>query len=594
MDRLTILKEKLQLVPNNPGCYQMINSSDEIIYVGKAKNLRKRLQSYFRGAHDAKTSRMIQDIYNFEYIVTTSEKESFLLELNFIKKYRPKYNILLMDDKTYPYIVITNDDHPRIILKRDPKKYMKKRGAHIFGPFPSVFACKEVFNILDKAIPFRKCNTIPKKSCLYYDMKQCLGPCVNDIDKASYKPYISQITRFLNGTDNSLVENIKHEMAVASEELNFEKAIELRNVLSSIDEVLEKQKISSSDGISRDIIGFHILDGELSIQILHMRLGKLTERSTVVFDTHGDYENDLLAYLYQFYENSLSKPKEVLISNIAELSLLEELLDINFIVPKKGQKLRMVELANQNAQINIENAKKQKIMLLQKTKEPLIELSQLLNIKYPEIIELFDNSNISGTNSVSGMVTYIDGIPSKKDYRKFKVKTVIGADDYHTMQEILKRRYEKVIKENLRKPDLIILDGGKTQVSAGKEIMRSLNLDIPLIGLLKDDHHKTDKIVTSDFQVFDIDKRSNLFLLLEAMQDEVHRFAVSYFRSLHLKNSTKSILDDIPGLGKVRKKLLINNFESIDEIKNAPVEDIQKLGIPLDVVKKLREKLNHH
>lgn len=580
-DILENIKLKLSLVPKKPGCYQMKDELGNIIYVGKAKVLQNRLKSYFTGSHDAKTSKMVQNVHDFEYIITNSELEAFLLELNFIKEYRPKYNIMLMDDKTYPYIILTNEEHPRLMMSRDVKLKGKSRPQKIYGPFPNAKACRETVEVLNKIYPFRKCRNIPSKSCLYYDIKQCLAPCINKVDKDEYAPFIQSANAVLNGTDNTLLKDLNNKMEEASMNLDFEQAIEYRNIIGNIKELLTPQKMTIQDGRNRDIFGYFVKDGLVCVQILHMRAGKIIERSGEVFDIVDNLDDILLEYLYEFYtSNNILYPSELLIPYIEGYEIIQELLDINITVPVKGIKKQLVTLGSENAQNNLENLQKLRLMKISKTTTPLEELSKILNIEYPTVIEIFDNSNIGGVSPVSAMVTYINGSPSPKDYRKYKVKTVEGADDYHTMQEIILRRYSRLQKENGRMPNLIIVDGGKPQVRAAKEILVNLNLDLPLIGLAKDDRHRTDMIITSNLQEIKLDKKSNVFLILEAMQEEVHRFAITFFKQTHSKNTFTSIFDEIPGIGKKRKLLLMKEFENLDELANTSVQKLKSLGFP--------------
>lgn len=587
------IKAKLTLVPHKPGCYQMLNSKNEIIYVGKAKDLHNRLRSYFSGSHDAKTTRMLMDVVTFEYIVATKEVEAFLLELNYIKEYRPQYNILLMDDKTYPYICFIDENHPKLVYTRDVKKFTRKSTNKVFGPFPNVKACRDLVEILNKIYPFRKCNQIPKKSCLYYDMGQCLAPCINNINKSDYAPYVESVVKVLNGSNKELLNQLNEKMQEASMNLEFEKAIEYRNIINSMNEIAEKQSIIINDGVSRDVLGYFEKDGVVSVQLFHMRYGKIIERTCEVFDVYDNLDEIIISYIYQFYDSSSNVlPNELLIPYLEDYSILTELLNLRVNVPVKGIKKKLVDLAKQNAQESLEHALNLKKLKLSKTKEPLIELANILNIDYPKRIELFDNSNIGGASAVSAMVSYIDGVPSRKDYRKYKVKTIEGADDYHTMIEVITRRYKRLKEESLTLPNLLIVDGGKIQVKAAITVFKNLGIDnVDIIGLQKDDNHKTDSIITNDLKEIKVDKKSNIFLLLEAMQEEVHRFAITFFKQTHSKNTLSSILDDIKGIGKARKKVLHENFNSITDMINAPLEKYQSLGINKEVALNLIETL---
>lgn len=589
------IKTKLSLVPKKPGCYQMYNAKGEIIYVGKAKILQNRLKSYFTGSHDAKTTRMLQDVVNFEYIITHSELEAFLLESNFIKKNRPKYNILLMDDKSYPYILITNEENPRLVMTRDVKKEHKKKNQYLFGPYPNAKACRDIVEILNKVYPFRKCHNIPNKACLYSHLNQCLAPCINKCSRNDYTESIKSAMRFLNGSSDELTTILKQKMEEASNNLEFEQAMEYRDTINSINEIVEKQTMELNDGLSKDIFGYYSKDGLVAIQVLHMRSGKIIERSGEIFDLIGEIDEAILSYIYQFYDDTNNLvPKEIIIPYLEEYQILSELLTTKVIVPVKGIKKQLLNNVMENAKNNIDNLQKMRLIEIEKTKKPLEDLAKLLDINYPKVIELFDNSNIQGATPVSAMVRYVDGKPSYKDYRKYKVKTVKGPDDYHTMMEVVERRYKRLLVENANLPDMIIVDGGKTQVKAASIILKKLNIEneITLIGLLKDDHHRTRGMVDRNFNEIFIDKKSDLFLLLEAMQDEVHRFAITFFKTRHNKLSMTSILDEIPGIGKQRKKLLLETYGTVDEIKHTTVEKLKSLGMPGKLAKELLETLN--
>lgn len=589
------IKTKLSLVPKKPGCYQMYNAKGEIIYVGKAKILQNRLKSYFTGSHDAKTTRMLQDVVNFEYIITHSELEAFLLESNFIKKNRPKYNILLMDDKSYPYILITNEENPRLVMTRDVKKEHKKKNQYLFGPYPNAKACRDIVEILNKVYPFRKCHNIPNKACLYSHLNQCLAPCINKCSRNDYTESIKSAMRFLNGSSDELTTILKQKMEEASNNLEFEQAMEYRDTINSINEIVEKQTMELNDGLSKDIFGYYSKDGLVAIQVLHMRSGKIIERSGEIFDLIGEIDEAILSYIYQFYDDTNNLvPKEIIIPYLEEYQILSELLTTKVIVPVKGIKKQLLNNVMENAKNNIDNLQKMRLIEIEKTKKPLEDLAKLLDINYPKVIELFDNSNIQGATPVSAMVRYVDGKPSYKDYRKYKVKTVKGPDDYHTMMEVIERRYKRLLVENANLPDMIIVDGGKTQVKAASIVLKKLNIEneITLIGLLKDDHHRTRGMVDRNFNEIFIDKKSDLFLLLEAMQDEVHRFAITFFKTRHNKISMTSILDEIPGIGKQRKKLLLETYGTVDEIKHTTVEKLKSLGMPGKLAKELLETLN--
>ena len=584
-------KEKLSLVPKKPGCYQMLDENKQIIYVGKAKNLANRLKSYFTGNHNPKTTKLVENIYDFEYIITNSELEAFLLELNLIKQHHPKYNIMLMDDKTYPYIYLTGEEHPKLIMTRDPAKYQKRQKGKLYGPYPNVKACRDIVELLNKVFPLRKCHQLPKKPCLYYSLGQCLAPCINKVDPDNYLKISQQINNFLQNKDNELYQIIEQKMFDASDQMDFEQAIMYREILNSINVIHDKQTITSNDIGNRDIFGYYVSDGYINIQVFHIRFGKVIQRSGEVFEVLDDVDEMLVEYITQFYQLSSNiLPSEIVIPYIEDQSILEQTLNCKIIIPIKGDKKRLLDLVCENAKTNLENRKKERLLKISKTIDTVTELGNILNIPYPKRIEIFDNSNISGTSSVSAMVTYLDGSPKPKEYRKFKIKTVNQADDYHTMQEVIERRYSKI---NNNEPNLIIVDGGELQVKAAKETLKKLDLDIYVMGLKKDDNHRTDLIVTSDLKEIKIDKHSNLFLLLEAMQDEVHRFAITFFRSVMTKDMTKSKLDEVKGIGKNRRKLLLETFNSLDEILNASDQKLKSLGLPNDVIIELKKVLSN-
>ena len=585
-------KEKLSLVPKKPGCYQMKDINGQIIYVGKAKVLQNRLKSYFTGAHTGKTKKLVENIDDFEYIITNSEIEAFLLELNLIKEHRPKYNIMLMDDKTYPYIYLTGETDPRLILTRDPAKFQKRQKGKLYGPYPNVKACKDTVQFLNKIYPLRKCVNIPKKECLYYSLGQCLAPCIKKVEPETYQNISNQIHKFLTSTDSELFKTIEEWMYQASDNMEFEKAIMFRDMLESIRTLHNHQKITSTDLGNRDIFGYYEENGIINIQVFHIRFGKVIMRSGEVFDIYDSIEDTLITYIMQFYElPSNIIPDEIVIPYVENKDILEAALNCKITIPIIGDKKKLLDLVCENAKTTIENRKKEKLIKISKTQDTITELGELLNIPYPKRIEIFDNSNIQGTSSVSAMVTYIDGVSAPKEYRKYKVKTIEGADDYHTMQEVITRRYKRVINDNLTKPNLIIVDGGEPQVKAANLALKEIDVQIPVIGLAKDDKHRTRAIVTSSLKEINIDKKSNLFLLLEAMQEEVHRFAITFFRKVQSENMVASKLDEIEGIGKMRKIRLLSSFDNIEDIKNASVEKLKSLGIPLNIITQLKEQL---
>ncbi|HLR39191.1 MAG TPA: excinuclease ABC subunit UvrC [Jeotgalicoccus sp.] len=584
------LKLKLSVLPTEPGCYLMKNKDDEIIYVGKAKNLRNRVRSYFSGAHDEKTMRLVQDIVDFDYVITNSEVESLLLENTLIKKHMPRYNILLKDDKSYPFIKITKEKHPRLIVTRT----VKKGTGLYFGPYPNAFSAYETKKLLDRIYPLRKCDTMPDKLCLYYHIGQCLGPCVNDVSVETNKKMINGITRFLNGETKEIVSNLEEKMMKASEELEFERAKEYRDLLGHIEQTMMKQNMLTTDMTSRDCFGYAIHKGWMAISVLLIRNGKLIEKKAEMFPINDDIEEEFNRFVLHFYDlNSNLIPKEVHIPREINKSILEEALPVKVHAPHRGSKKEMVDLAKKNA----ENAVESKFLLIARDEERTIKaveaLGEALNIETPRRIEAFDNSNIQGVDPVSAMVTFIDGKPSKKEYRKYKIKTVEGPDDYASMAEVVRRRYTRVLRESLPLPDLIIVDGGIGHMNTVRNVLEDeLSLDIPIAGLKKDDKHQTAELLYGDSaDIVPLDKKSQSFYLLQRIQDEVHRFAISFHRNTRKKTLFQSALDNIEGVGPKRKAQLLKTYGSIKNIKSKTEEDFIQIGIPQNVARNIVKKL---
>lgn len=564
-------KEKLLSLPKKPGSYQMKDKDGTIIYVGKAKNLYNRVNSYFRGAHDAKTSKMVSLVDDFEYIVTSTETEAFILEINLIKKYNPKYNILLTDDKSYPFICVTNELHPRIFYTRN----LNLKGKY-YGPYPDSRSAKEIVDLLNKMYPLRKCNVIPKKECLYYHIKECLAPCINKVTSEDYKDILSKINSFLRGNIKEEINSFTSKMNEASMNLDFEKAIEYRNILESLKVLNEKQKMQV-DILDSDIFNYVCVNNKVSMQVFHIRNGKMIERNGFLYDLIGNAEDVFVEFIMQFYLiNNNPLPREIIVPKLEDESLYEllnEEIGSKVFIPKQGRKAELLELVRVNASERLEQLEKSKETKYNRTTKAVIELGELLKIPTPHKMEAFDNSNIQGASPVSAMVSYVDGIPNKKEYRKYKVKTVVGADDFKTMHEVITRRYSRLKLEGKPYPDLIIIDGGKPQVTSAYSALNEVDVKINVLGLIKDDNHKTDALLFND-EIIKIDKHSNLFLLLESIQDEVHRYAITFHRSLHSKNTLSSKLDAIKGIGKVKKEGILklvgtDNFtkESLKKLK---------------------------
>lgn len=584
------IKHKLALLPDQPGCYLMKDRQGTVIYVGKAKVLKNRVRSYFSGSHDAKTQRLVGEIEDFEYIITSSNLEALILELNLIKKYDPKYNIMLKDDKSYPFIKLTAERHPRLIITRK----VKKDKAKYFGPYPNAYAANETKKLLDRLYPLRKCINLPDRVCLYYHMGQCLAPCVNEVTDEQYKEMTHEITRFLNGGHQQVKEQLMTKMHEAAEKLEFERAKEFRDQIAHIEATMEKQKINTTDFTDRDVFGYAVDKGWMCVQVFFIRQGKLIERDVSLFPIYDEPEEEFLTYLGQFYDQpNHFKPKEILLPEKVDDALAEQLIEVKMIKPQRGKKKELVHLAISNAQA----ALAEKFALIERDEERTIkaveQLGRVMNIHTPLRIEAFDNSNIQGTDPVSAMIVFIDGKPAKKEYRKFKIKTVKGPDDYGSMREVIRRRYSRVLKEELPLPDLIIIDGGKGQIAAAKDVLlNELNLDIPVAGLAKDDKHRTSQLLYgTPLSVVSLAHNSQEFYLLQRIQDEVHRFAITFHRQLRGKGTFQSILDSISGIGPKRKKQLLKHFGSVKKIKEATKEELGAIGIPEKIAEEILVQL---
>ena len=579
------IKHKLSLLPLEPGCYLMKDTTGTVIYVGKAKKLKNRVSSYFNGVHNYKTTKLVSEIVDFDYIVTHSEKEALLLEINLIKDYTPKYNIMFMDNSYYPYIMLTKEKHPRLQIVRAVKDKKNK----YFGPFPDATAAREIYKLLNRLYPLRKCNKIPNKPCLYASLNQCLAPCIKEVSEEAYTEITTQIIKFIKGDVKETIKELEDKMNQASELLEFEKAKEYRDLIRYIHHVTSKQHVQFNDQVDRDIIGYYMDKGYLSVQLFFMRNGKLLARDINLVPIYGEIEEELASYIVHFYSTN-TLPKEILMPKNDDLQVLEEVLGCKILQPSRGNKADLVKMACDNAKEMLEK----KFMLLEnaelKTTTAIDELGELLHIKRPNVIELFDNSNIQGSYAVAGMVCFVDGKPSKNDYRKFKIKTVEGPDDYASMKEVIYRRYFRVLMDGLRRPDLIIVDGGRGQIKVAKEVIDSLNMQIPICGLSKDDKHATALLLDQDGNVVEVDRKSQLFYLLTRMQDEVHRYAISFHKNVRSKSLFASILDEVDGIGEVRKKKLLRKFGSVKKMKEASIEDLETI-LPKEVAKNLKTVL---
>ena len=585
------IKELLRSVPHLPGSYQMKNDKGIVIYVGKAKDLNKRLHSYFNGRVTGKTKIMVSEIDTFEYIVTNTEVEAFLTEINLIKHYDPKYNILLRDDKTYPYIEYISKPYPKLKVSRylNVKKSDKK---YLFGPYPNAYAARRIVKLLNRLYPFKKCDGMPNKVCLYYHIGECLGYCQKDLDNDKLINMENDVLTFLKGNTDSLICKIKEKIAFASDNLNYELAKELKDELTYINIISEKQLIVLNDYINRDIIGVYYTKNSLSINILFVRNGKLLESHNKIIDIVSSEDDDLSSYIAMFYKNH-EIPKEVLLYKLFEgMDVLSQLYDINFVIPEKGKKRELVDLACNNAKIFYEREMNLVEDKNRRTKRVNEELGKLLNLPNLSRIELFDNAHLFGTFTVSGMVVFINGEPCKNAYRKYKCTKDIN-DDYHVMKEVIYRRYYHALVDHENLTDLILVDGGLTQINATKDVLESLNLDkkIKLCGLKKDKNHRTNALIDADsLEEIPIEKNSDLFNFLTFMQDEVHRFTISYHRQIRSKGLINSYLDDIPGIGEKRKKELIKKFGSVVKMKSATLTELEEI-LPSNIAKQLYDKL---
>lgn len=586
-----LIRHKLELLPDSPGCYLHKNQYGTIIYVGKAKNLRNRVRSYFRGSHDTKTTALVSEIADFEFIVTESNIEALLLEINLIQENKPRYNIMLKDDKSYPFIKISNERHPRLMITRQ----VRKDGGQYFGPYPDVGAANQTLKLLERLYPFRKCKLPENKYCLYYHLGQCLAHGEQMPSRKDYAQMATEVSQFLTGNDDKIVRQLQEKMQIAASNLEFEKAAEYRDLLQSISTLRTKQRVMAKDLQDRDVFGYYVEKGWMCVQVFFVRQGKLIERTVNLFPYYSEAEEDFLTYLGQFYRNQQHLiPKEVLIPQDIDDEAVKSLVDAKIVKPQRGEKKQLVQLATKNARVSLQ----QKFHLLEKnlekTQGAIENIGQLLGIATPVRIEVFDNSNIMGTSPVSAMVVFENGVPNKNEYRKYKIKTVEGPDDYASMREVLYRRYRRVQKEGLTPPDLIIIDGGQGQVKVAKEVIEEeLGMSIPIAGLQKNDKHQThDLLYGNPLRLVSLSRNSQEFFLLQRIQDEVHRFAITFHRQVRSKNSFSSKLDGIEGLGPKRKQVLLKHFKSLTTIQKSSVQEIAEAGIPYKVAQNVKEKLD--
>ena len=585
-----MLREKLKTIPHLPGSYQMRNINNTVIYVGKAKDLYKRVNSYFKGNVTGKTAKMVSEVVDFTYITTSTEQEAFILEINLIKQYDPKYNILLKDDKSYPYIEYISKPYPRVKVSRylSVKKKDKKM---LFGPYPNAYAARKIVNLINRLYPLKKCEGMPKNVCLYYHIGECLGFCEKHVDKDRLNKMETDILEFLRGNDKILIDKLVGKINMYSNSLNFENALELKKELDYIKIVLDKQKVELHDYVNRDVIGYYFDEGIVSVEVLFVRNGKIVGGNNDKFYLMSDLSDEVTSYILKFYERH-EIPKELLVLNLDsdKMNIVSELLALKVVMPVKGIKKKLADMAYNNAKIALE----QELEIIRNDEKRSIiandELRKLVGLEVLDRIESYDNSNLFGTYAVSGMVVFKNGKPSKKDYRKYKVSVDMN-DDYNTMKEIIYRRFYRGLVEKTQMPDLILVDGGITQIGACKSVLDELHLNIKVCGLRKDDHHRTNELVDGDtLKVYDIPKGSDIFHYLTRIQDEVHRFTITYHKTLRDKGSIGSILDNIDGIGNVRKKELIKRFGSIKKMKEASIEELSGI-IPETVAIELKKYL---
>lgn len=575
------IEHKLSLLPDLPGCYQMKDITGKIIYVGKAKNLKNRVRSYFKSSHDGKTARLVAEIADLDFIVTSTDKEAFLLEITLIQKYQPYYNIKLKKGTGYPYIKITNERDPQIMITGD----VKKDDAYYFGPYPNVYAAQETMHFIQRVYPLRRCNGYQGRPCLYYHMGQCLGPCFREVPVEEYQAQIERIKRFLNGNVGKVKQQLTAKMTAAANEMQFERAAEIRDQLHYIEATVEKQKIISTDHTTRDLFNFYMDKGWISIQVFFIRQARLMKRESRLFPIVNTAEEEFESFILQFYDRKNNvKPREILVPKGIDNAVLEQVLEVPVRTPQRGEKRALLELAEKNSRIKLE----EKFRLMELDNRTTVgaqdEIMTALGLPKGHVIEAFDHSHIQGTDPVSAMVQFEDGRPAKQNYRKYKLAQ--DADDHSANEdantrEVIYRRYSRLLKEKAPLPDLILMDGGAIEMNAAKDVLENeLNLDIPVAGMVKNNKHKTAALLYGDAdEMINLDPKSQGFYLLERIQEEVHRFAITFHRQLRGKNSLSSRLENIKGVGPKTRTKLLKEFKTINHIKEASVEDIQALGI---------------
>lgn len=576
-DNIEEAKTKLCILPEKPGVYLMKDSRGNIIYVGKAKVLKNRVRSYFTGSHNEKTQKLISEISDFEYIVTSSETEALLLECNLIKKYNPRYNIMLKDDKSYPYLLLTSEKHPRIMVTRT----VNKKWGKYFGPYPNATAARETARLLNRLFPFRKCNQIPDKACLYYHIGQCLGPCIEKINSEQYLELVNKASQFLKGNKKDIINWLEEKMNQASAELQFEQAKEYRDIIQDIRAISEKQNITLNDFRNRDIISYYANDELISIQVFIFRQGKLITRDGFLFPYFNEEpEEAFISFLVQYYGIPSAIPEEICIPEIETASVID-ILPVT--IPRRGKNLELVKLAGSNAQTVLEEKLILEAQRENETAKALEALACILNIETPNTIEAVDISSLAGTNVVGGLIKFVQGRPARSDYRKFNLHPMPYSDDTAYINQLITRRYSRLLVENIEIPDLVLVDGGKGQVNAAVQALHSLGVNIPVAGMVKNDCHQTRSLIDINFKEVDLNSYPAAFKLIQQIQEEVHRFAITFHRQKRQKLMTASELDNIPGIGASRKRLLLRSFESLEKIKNSSIEELKSSGLPQNI-----------
>ncbi len=572
------LRAKIAALPADPGCYQMKDANNTIIYVGKAKNLKNRVSSYFTGAHDHKTTKMVSHIADFDYVITKTEKEALVLEINLIKKHTPRYNIMFMDDKTYPYIKLTDEEYPVLKVVRDRKKDKK---ATYIGPYPDVLSARETIRLLNVIYPLRKCNRMEDKLCLYYHLHQCLGMCEKEVDKEEYRKMCDKALRFLRGDTAEIMRELIEKRNAYSENLEFEKAGEIQEQIEAIKATVDRQNIETQNKDNQDVWNIYCANGYISISCLEVRKGAVSKKNSFVEVLYEEENDAVVSFMSQYYEKK-ELPKEILLPASWDISAFDDELFNRLFQPKKGHKQKLLDMAYSNAREYLERQFKTANNMTNDFASQMA-LQQLVGREVHRI-ELYDNSHIGGEDAVCGMVVYKDGKAIKNQYRKFRVHN--KGNDIANMQEAIYRRYFRALSENLEMADLIIVDGGDLQIKAAKEILVSLGLDIPVYGLVKNDRHDTSDLMNEDLERLSIEPNSALFFFLARMQDEVHRFAITYFRKKHVKSMLSSKLEEIPGVGEKRRKKLLKTFGSFSAIKEKSVEELAE-AVPKDVAERI-------